>query len=223
MAFEEFDDILKRAQAYGAAVQNAHRIVPHLLLAALEPKVVDFIVRSPRVGAVTRILRSSGHDEVRALKTPCSRHDLLWSSLRYLEHIDDHEELIVGFGRRIAQNEQAGIKIDGVWKGVGTRNHVSLTPLAIDIIKRHLTTIRRGAIVVIHNHPRNDIKSAFAELFDWRPVPSSGDRESAIRLNLAAQDSGDGVLRWYLVDEGEMAEFHLPPLERLADFGKARP
>ncbi len=217
------EDLIRRA------VEAAPIIAAHRALAEFEPTKSKFRVRSGNVSAITKVLRSLGHDEVRLFPTPKGRTDFLWAAYNHLVKLTDHEELFVALGRRRGDGEHAPSSLEGVWRGVGGRDSVALSPQVQGMIERQIL-VENGEVIIVHNHPPFDVKSLYSFLFGWKPLPSSADREVALGHNLRAffsalQNGRGGRLRWYLVDESKLAEFYLPSLERIMDlfgFGDAR-
>ena len=207
------DDLIRRT------VEALPTILTNGILSAFEPIKEKFVVRPGQVGAITRTIRSLEHNEIKRFASPKGRNDFLWSTTRYLEELGDHEEMLVAIGRRRGQDRTSPSMLEGVWKGIGDQHSVSFTPLITDLIGKQMG-VDHGDIIVVHNHPRYDVKTLLSLFVGWRPLPSSQDREVAFRANLSAfanyLNRGQGaVFRWYLVDEGELLEFFLPSIERI--------
>lgn len=197
------------------AASEVPRIVKNQILTAFEPDAAEPKGRRGHVSATTRLLRATAHDEVRRFSSPKRAEDVLRAAQLHLSDLDDHEELIVAFGKRTSR----GPVFEGVWRGVGHAGGVSFTPLARDLVQKMVTTVHGAYFVVIHNHPPNDLKTLLSLFLDWVPLPSSGDREVALRNDVATlrrflQTGHDGSFKWYLVDESQIKEFFLPSVER---------
>ena len=195
-------------------------IIAHRLLAQYEPTLNHFRVRPMNVAVIQRSLRSLAHDSFYRFPTPKARHDFLDAALRHLSPLRDHEELLVAFGKRQGLSRHAGSRLEGIWRGVGSRDHVDFTPAAQSIIDKYISTVRRGEVIVVHNHPPNDIKGLITLLAGWKPIPSTLDRKTALHYTLDAllnQLAGrsDTILRWYLVDAERLSEFFMPSLSQI--------
>lgn len=194
-------------------------VVANRVLTQFEPEREEFLVRRGHVGPVTRLLRRGGHDEVVRFSTPKALDDVLCAAYRHLRDLERHEELVVLLGQKIGANAAGPTMFTGFWRGIGDRSSVNFSPLARDIIERHVTTVDGGCVAVVHNHPPHDLKSLLSLLMEWTPLPSSSDRETALSHDMRAlarwfNTGHDGSYRWYLVDEGRMIEFFLPSVER---------
>lgn len=196
----------------------AAEIVKNAAIAALEPTKDRFRTRSGQLGAITKVLRSLGHDELREFASPKGRDDFLWATANYLAPLG-HEELIVAIGSRRGQARSAGASLRRVHRTLGQRDRVTLTPKLVDLLEQNLE--REGAeVVLVHNHPPNLWKTAIRATIGWRPVASTPDRALATRLlqtRLAhlLTSSRPSSLKWYLFDDGELGEFLLPPADVL--------
>ena len=205
-------------------VGQAARLAPELAvqraLAEFEPTIEKVRIRPARVGWVTKALRATPHDGFALLPKSVGRENFLYAAWKHLVELDDHEELVVGLGRRHGPRSTSPSRIEGLWRGVGGRGSVSFTPLALQAIQNQ-AKVERGDILVVHNHPPHLLKSFLSGLFGgWKPMPSSGDRNTAFAHDLRAlgalmKGQGNAGFRWYLVDEGRLAQFFMPSTERL--------
>lgn len=188
------------------------------LVAALEPRKSTFRVRPGQVGAITKLLRGLGHDEIKSFASPKGRDSFLWAAANYLAPLP-HEELIVAFGDRRGSRRTAGAALRRVHRSVGERDRVSLSANLSSLLEMELQ--RDGAeIVLVHNHPAHPLKSAIGAVLGWRPIASTQDRRlatafAATRLAHTIASPRPSSFKWYLVDEGEVGEFILPPLDVL--------
>ena len=187
------------------------------MLAAFEPPPLRVIpVRnSANTAAVTAALRRAPHDTLYRFPRPKSRSAVLAAVRNYLAGINDHEQLVVTFGRA----HGAGARFEGFWIGHGGRSQVGLSPLALQTIDRQLR-VDGAEILVVHNHPEHDLKTLLRLLVGWRPLPSGQDRDTAFAHNMRtwrvlAESGSWACFKWYLVDEGEIAEFYLPSIEKI--------
>jgi hypothetical protein len=106
-----------------------------------------------------------------------------------------------------------------MWRGIGSRHAVALTPKVQHVIEQY-AKMDRSEIVLVHNNPANDVKGLITLLCGWKPLPSSQDRELALQANVRAfmqmlRGIGGASIRCYLVDEGRLSEFYLPSLEQI--------
>jgi hypothetical protein len=188
------------------------------VVSACEPLKDSFRTRPAQVAAITRTLRSLRHDEVRDFQSSKGRDDFLWATANYLEPLE-HEELIVAFGSRRGTSRSAGASIRRVHRAVGTPTSVTLTPKLVGLLDEYLA--RDGAeIVLVHNHPSNPIKTAIRNTIGWRPIASAQDRDLALaffrsRVGHFLTATRPSSFKWFLLDEGELAEFTLPTLDVL--------
>jgi hypothetical protein len=189
-----------------------------LPLALLEPEKTVFRVRSGQTGAITRTLRRLRHDEFACFQKSKGRDDFLWSVTKYLAALD-HEELIVGIGSRRGRTRSAGAALRYMHRTVGDRASVPITPQLEARLEKELT--RDGAeVVLVHNHPPHLVKTLIGQALPWRPLASDADRLLAQRFlmsrigHLLAAERPSSF-KWFLVDEGRLSEFCLPPLDTL--------
>lgn len=175
--------------------------------------------RAPRtqpakVAAITKALRTIAHDEERAFASPKGRNDFLCAAASYLAPLD-HEELLVAFGTRRGRARNAGASLRSVHRTIGLR--ASVTPTAKLIARLEGELERDGAeVILVHNHPSNLVKTLIAASFAWIPIASTPDRALALallrtRLFHVLTSPRPSSLKWYLVDEGQVEEFILPP------------
>ena len=171
------DGIAEQVDALiGRVMRAAPQLLPHRLLLEFEPVKESFRVRPASVGATTRVLRSTPPDAVSVFASAKGRDAFLLAASRYLCSMSDHEELIVAFGRRHGPNRNSPSRLEGVRRGVGGRSQVSLTPTITAIIDRYLAT-PQGQVLIVHNHPPNDVKGLLSLILGWWPLPSDQDRE----------------------------------------------
>lgn len=190
------------------------------VIAELEPKKAGFLVRRGHVGAVVRALRGAPHDAVLRFRTAKGRDTFLYACLCHLSHVQDCEWLIVGLGRRRGVGPERPSAIEGMWIGRGDAASVAFTPLAQSLVRQQMEIVRNGEVLVVHNHPPHPIKWVIRQIVGWTPLASRQDRRTAHAAHAAmfrriACGHHAGHIRFYLVDEGELKEFFLPPLETL--------
>lgn len=197
------------------------RLLSHLARgafeAAFDPPVKEvFRVRPRHSGAITRVLNNLAHDELRRFRSPKSRDDFLLAALRYLEPLP-HEELITAVGTRRGSARNSGARLRCVHKTVGYRDRVPMTLNVATLLEAELA--RDGAeVLIVHNHPPRLLKSIIRHVVGWRPIPSTADRALMYwflqsRVGHLLTSSRRSSFKWYLVDEGELGEFVLPPLD----------
>lgn len=203
------NDALRNLTAMGT------RIALNRLLAEFEPPPLRRVrLKRSNATAVTRAIRATSNDDFVRFASPKSRSAVLLGAFSYLARINEHEEAILALGRK----HGTGARFDGLWRRAGDRAGVTLSERAIDVMEKHLA-VANGEVLVIHNHPGADFKTWWRTLFGWRPLPSSADRDTALSYNLAAirrliAFGHTTRFRWYLVDEGQIAEFFLPSVEK---------
>ena len=188
------------------------------LVANLEPIKSGFRTRPPHVAAITKRLRTLGHDQVGQFATPKGRDDFLLATARYLAPLR-HEELIVAIGDRTSGGRNGGARLTRVHRTVGNIDSVPLTPRLLDLIEPELQR-DSAEIGLVHNHPPNLVKSFIRQAVGWRPLASAADRKLATALSCSRighffRSPRPSSLKWYLVDEGELSEFFLPSFDDL--------
>jgi hypothetical protein len=191
------------------------------LLSVCDPVLPRQSYLAGQVGAITKTIRRTADDECVRFATHKGRSDFLVAVHKYLGPIADHEELIAAFGHRLGTHSNASSRLTHLWRGLGDRRSVAFTPRLTELIYRQLD-LRDGEVLLVHNHPGHAVKSILNFIGLWRPIPSSQDRNIALTLNFEAlqrQLSNRSIarLRWFLVDEGRLAEFRLPSVEWLAN------
>jgi len=188
------------------------------VVASLEPVKESFRTRPGQVGAITRTLRALGHDEVRDFSSPKGRDDFLWATANYLESLN-HEELIVAFGSRRGRDRSAAACLRRVHRTVGTESSVAVTTKLLRLLDEYLA--REGAeVALVHNHPSNLLKTVVRHTIGWRPIASRQDRNLALsfwrsRVGHFLTATRPSSFKWFLLDEGELAEFPLPTMDTL--------
>jgi hypothetical protein len=207
-----FDDLLSRAMV------ALPRVMANRVLTQFEPEKDVFYTRRGHVGAITRLVKAAKHDELKLFTSPKELDDFLWSAFRYLRLLGDHEEILVALGQR-PESPAGRVRLDGLWRCVGTRSESSFTPLSRQIIDQQVCRIHGGCAIIVHNHAPYDVRAFLKLFFGWTPLPSSKDREIALAGDMAmlrrwVATGHEGTLRWYLVEEDRMREFFLPSVER---------
>jgi hypothetical protein len=196
----------------------AAELIKNAAVASLEPKSAPLRTDPAKVAAITKTVRGLDHDELRAFARAKGRHDFLWAAAKYLAPLP-HEELLVAFGSRRGASRNAGACLRQVHRTIGERDRVDFTPKLIALLDKTLE--QDGAeVILIHNHPSALWKTFIGETIGWRPIASTQDRALATRLLETRlghffTSSRPSSLKWYLVDEGKIAEFLLPPAETL--------
>jgi hypothetical protein len=207
--------MLAAVNAFGPFARELGKLA---LVAACEPLKDSFRTRPAQVAAITKTLRRMQHDEVRDFSSPKGRDDFLWAAANHLEPLS-HEELLVAFGSRRGGKRGAGASLRRVHRAVGTQSSVALTPKLIGLLDEYLAR-EGGEVVLLHNHPGNLLKSLIRHTIGWRPLASAQDRNLALsffhsRIGHFLTATRPSSFKWYLLDEGELAEFMLPTLDTL--------
>lgn len=199
----------------------AGNLLANRLICELEPKVQPSILALEESKQVAERVCSARPGRLDTLRPARSREKILGACQIILSQLDDHEELIVAFGR--APDGAADATFDSFWRVVGERSSVGFSPALRREIKEHLKSEDR-VVLVIHNHPNNPIKTALKSIFGgWVPIPSSTDRELAWAANMEVLrricSGREGArFEWYLVDEGRISRFYMPSVERTVRF-----
>jgi hypothetical protein len=112
-----------------------------------------------------------------------------------------------------------------VHRSVGTRDSVALTPALIALLDDYLARVG-GEVVLLHNHPGNLVKRFIRQTIGWRPIASVPDRDLALkffrsRVGHFLTARRPSSFKWYLLDEGEVAQFVLPTLDTLLAWAAA--
>lgn len=204
----------------GSAQAALLELAESRILAGFEPKKPVFLVRRGHVAPVIKALRDAQHNTVVRFKSPKGRDTFLYACLRHLSQIRDREWLIVGLGRRKGGGLERPSAVEGMWIGHGDASSVALTALAQRLVEQQVQVVRNGEVLIIHNHPPHPVKWVISQFFGWTPLASRQDRRTALAAHAAtlrriADGHATGHFRFYLVDEGELKEFFLPPLETL--------
>lgn len=198
-----------------------HELLASRLLAELDP-VADSIRYHPaRVTAILcTIRRAESHSELR-FASPKGRWDFLEAARRYLAPLADREELLVAFGTQGGTSRSSRSRLLSLTRIVGVERRVELPePLLAEL--NRVAAAPKAEAILIHNHPPFWMRHLAAELGLWRPTASGADRELSFGYEVKAltawiANGAGGRLRWYVVDEGEIREFRLPSLTRIAN------
>ena len=193
-----------------------------------EPEKRTPYARGHDAAHITRILRKATHDSIHRFNTPKGRDTFLQAVLKHLERIQDREWLVVGLGKRIGSARSRPSRIEGMWVGHGTRDQVSLTQLARQLVSQQVERVTNGEAIIVHNHPTNPVKWTLNQVIGWTPLPSGIDRQTAFRAHLTTLknfiNSGQqGHFRFFLVDEGKLREFFIPPPESIVSLFSQEP
>jgi hypothetical protein len=203
-------DLLERA------IEAAPMLLGNRIIAEFEPMPTSLAYRESHARVVKAGIRDAAHDELKAFPSTVGRNAFLAAAFEHLTEIDDHEELIVAFGKRRGTRDESPTMLSGLWRGIGRHDEVGITPLLRHTLETQ-AAYDRSEIIFVHNHPMHDVKSLVRFLFGWTPLASSPDRNVALRMNtIAALKSMAGFSnhhRFYLVDEERLARFWLPSLE----------
>jgi len=196
------------------------------LLTLAEPEKRSFRIRRYQSGPITRILHRANHDSVHCFRTPTNRDTFLWAVLNHLKKTHDKEWLVIGLGRRLGIEKSRPSKIEGMWVGHGNRGQVGLTPLGMRLIKQQTQKVKNGEVILIHNHLTDPFKWIVGQFIGWTPLPSEADRQTAFKLYIEnlktlSNKSYPGFYRFYLVEEGRLREFFLPPVNTLLEVFRA--
>lgn len=144
-------------------------------------------------------------------RVPCGsvyRQAFLWGVANYLKGFE-HEELILGFG--IARG--ARTCINSIMKFRGNNDRVDLPSEASLILHDFLSQNDRHTVLLVHNHPDNQIIVRLLGLvFGDAPLPSITDRNFALsalllRFQNTMQGRALGKIRFYVVQNDGIAEF----------------
>lgn len=198
----------------------ARTLLLNRILSECDPILPRLSYLSGQVGVITKTLRQTAHDQLASFATPKGRSDFLVAAHKHLSGISTHEELIAAFGRTLGQRLRASSRLTHVWRGVGDAQSVRFTPRLIQLINDQ-AMLPDGEVLLVHNHPQHALKSVLDYFGLWRPIPSSQDRNVALAYTIGSlqrQTLGGPIarVRWFLVDQGELAEFRLPSIEWIA-------
>lgn len=188
------------------------------LLAEFDPQP-DVIRYDPRqVAAISRIIRRLPESTEVRFATPKGRWDFLEAARRYLSPLG-HEELLVAFGSQGGRDRRARSRLVSTWRSSGSERRVELSADLLATLETIAKTPNAEAILV-HNHPPYWLRHLAANAGLWRPTASSADRDASFEFELKslatwARSGSGGRLRWYLVDEDDIAEFRFPSVDRI--------
>lgn len=206
-----WSEVLDRAIA-AAPMLLANRVVAHF-----EPMPASLAYRTEHARLVRSAIDGLRHDGLAVFPETVGRNAFLAAAFEHLARIQDREELLVAFGTRRGERDESPSRLTGLWRGIGGRDQVGMTPLLRDTVAKHAGKVERSEILFVHNHPEHDVKSLVRFLLGWTPLASSPDRNLAAGMNLnAAMRSIFGPAshhRFYLVDEGMLGRFWLPSVE----------
>jgi hypothetical protein len=211
MTASSWPDLLEYAK------QALPKVLLNRVLAEFEPIVQPVVVRPTNATDVLAAIECASPDSFAKLAAPRSRNAFLHAAVTHLSPIETHEELLIGFGHHRGNQT----KVDVLWRGVGSGRSVAPSPQARHAMDQHVSVVKDGEVLLVHNHPPHLIKDLFKEWFGWRPLPSSDDRDYAARKNLEAFQrflltQNRSRFRWFLVDDGQLAEYFLPSIEQWA-------
>jgi hypothetical protein len=201
--------------------RQIHSLVNAWLATRFEPLVSRLYCQPKEVARVRRMLTEaagSGSDEPRLLERPVGRGTMLLASFKHLGAIQHREELVITLGRRLGTDRTRPSRVEGFWHCTGERHSVRPTERALSVVERHINTIPRAEVMFIHNHPETLEKTVLRALVGWTAMPSAMDRATASRafdysVRLLDDRLHEGFFRFFLVEESELREFVLPPLD----------
>src|SRR2546422_8131812 len=110
------------------------------------------------VGPVRAACRIETGESTR-LRRPLNRNAFLYGCLD-LTHDQPIEHLVVGFGRRHGSTT----RIEAIAHRVGAADHVDIGPDIWESVRRWLSRVSRGEVLLVHNHQPNPINRFFDNL-----------------------------------------------------------
>lgn len=154
------------------------------------------------------------------------RHTTLAGIWMFLGKDHRNEYLITAFGKRRGQGANRPAEFYGLHISYGTKGNVQPSPCWFDYLYKHTGSVDNAEVLICHNHPKHLVRDILSQMMDWSPLPSSTDRETLFKFKYEAlvrwYTSGNfQSLRFFLVEEGRLREFQLPPLARLVEIAQA--
>lgn len=193
----------------------AREIVKNYLVSLFEPNVVNFSsVNELEVDRVNKAINiANGTTAARFNNGHVNRSSFLAGCLDVTNE-EPIEHLIVGYGIKY----RTTTKIASLHHVVGDKGAVNTTQRMSDAIRKQLTEVSKGEVLIFHNHPRWFLNS----LLDNLPLASSKDRITATRLKLnwfqlIKNYLGNGDAKFYVGENGFVREFKLPPFDQLLE------
>lgn len=197
-------------------------IVTSKVLTAFEPETR--VVPGVRIGQARYIstkLAMAPDDDFIKFPKRYGRHTTLAGVWMFLEKDHEKEYLVTAFGRRKGRSLRGPSQFDGLHVSQGNQHAVNFSERSLGYLKEHIDKVRDAEVLIVHNHPRNFVSDLLSRLVDWDPLPSNTDRETMYQFKY------ESVLRWlasggfqsikfYLVEDGRLREFQMPPTSRIA-------
>ncbi|HHT9146497.1 MAG TPA: hypothetical protein ACFYD4_12640 [Candidatus Wunengus sp. YC61] len=197
-----------------------------MLLTEFEPEI-NFL-RGTRTGQsrfISGKLAKSPDDSFIEFPSNYGRHTTLAGIWMFLEKDHRQEYLVTAFGKQKGQGLCRPAQFYGLHISYGAERSVQFSPYWFDYLQKHIERISNAEVLICHNHPKHVIRDIFSQLLDWSPLPSNKDRETLFRFKYEAivrwYTSGNFQnLRFFLVEEGRLREFQLPPINRLIEIAQ---
>lgn len=183
-------------------------------------------LRNIRIGQarfVSGKLGKTPHDTFVEFREGYGRHTTLAGIWMFLEKDHPKEYLVTAFGKRKGRGLNRPAQFYGLHISHGSEHQVSLSPLCIDYLQKHVAGIANAEILVCHNHPRNFVADLLSQFIYWSPLPSNADRATMwdfkhrTIVNWPITGSFRNI-RFFLVENRALREICLPPVARIAEF-----
>lgn len=191
-------------------------ILKNYCLSLFEPNPVNLTaVKELEVTRAKKAINlANGVTAARFNESPINRSSFLAACFEatYDEPI---EHLIVGYGFKYRNTT----KVSYLHHVIGDKGSVTPTVSISDKMRTHTTEVRRGEVLIFHNHPQWFLNI----LTDNLPLASSADRTIAAQLKfnsfqLLKSFFGTGDVKLYVGENGYVKEFVLPPFDCLMEF-----
>ena len=197
-------------------------IVTSKALTALEPETK--VVAGVRIGQARYIatkLAIAPDDYFIKFPKRYGRHTTLAGVWMFLEKDREKEYLVTAFGKRKGRSLRGPAQFDGLHVSHGNQHAVSFSEQSLHYLKEHVDKVRDAEVLILHNHPRYFVSDLLSRLMDWSPLPSNTDRETMYQFKYESvlhwlASGGFQNIKFYLVEDGRLREFQMPPANRIA-------
>lgn len=148
------------------------------------------------------------------------RNSTLVGLWMFLAQEHPHEYLITAFGKSKGQTAGRPAQYYGIHVSYGSSAAVGFSQLCLDYLEKHVRAVSNSEIMVIHNHPGNGPAHFLSQLFEMGPLPSNKDRDTMMRFKFYSAVTELAVggfknIRFYVVEDGRLREFSIPPVNRI--------
>ncbi len=167
--------------------------------------------------------RSVKHDSFYRFPNTYGRNTTLVGLWMFLAQEHKSEYLITAFGKTKGQTVHRPAQYYGIHISYGSSAAVSFSQLSLDYLEKHMSAVSNSEIMVIHNHPGSSPAHFLSQLLQLGPLPSNRERDTMLRFKYESAVRqlavvGFKSIRFYLVEEGRLREFCIPPVNRVISY-----